>query len=265
MTNWKDAIGLNNHAVALLAGGGAANDGAIIQCLQEAVALLQRAIQGESDNHLFPSQRVENETYSANKSTVQRIQCFEDPDFLLFDQAFLILEEDDDSRLRLFCNDRDRDAWIELQSSIVLFNLALTFHRRALLRSQYEQQHPQNCDTLFRQNSYVFFSKSKLLYTMSNNILLEHGGNCARTNNDLFQSTKFALRLAIANNMAHIAVISEPRQEDDVSPTNQVAQLIEEGVPKKATMILPFAILSGIIMNITCHNQKLPNRLASAA
>ncbi|KAG7337116.1 hypothetical protein IV203_006393 [Nitzschia inconspicua] len=267
MTNWKDAIRLNNHAVVLLESDGAANDEAIVQCLQEAVGILQDAIQGEIGNHVSPAQETENQP-AWNINTIrfspERIRWFHDPDFFLFDHAFLLFEEEDAARSHLFFNGRDRDAWIELQSSVVLFNLAVTFHRRALLRRQYEQLHPQQCDAVFLQNTQMLFSKSKLLYTMSNNILLEHGGNGARTNNDLFQSTKFAVRLGIANNMAHIALLQDQR-EGDVSPIQDVGKLIEEGACEKVPMDLPFEILSGIVMNITYHHQKLSHPMAAAA
>ncbi|KAG7337115.1 hypothetical protein IV203_006394 [Nitzschia inconspicua] len=274
MTNWTGALHLNNHAVALMESGGAENDGTIVHCLQEAVVVLQHAIQEEMGREVFSAQgRTENQPWDintgANEDTFafssRRIRCFQDPEFFLFDLAFLLFENNDNARTGLISKGRDRNSWIEMQSSVVLFNLGLTFHRRALLRSQYEQQHPQDYDVVLRQNTQVLFSKSKLLYTMSSKILVEHGDNGSRINNDLFQSTKFALRLGIANNMAHIAVMEDPRRAYESQFMQQVAQLIEEGAPKKAATTLSFTILSGIMMNIISQNQRISHRLAAAA
>ncbi|KAG7363931.1 hypothetical protein IV203_037133 [Nitzschia inconspicua] len=272
MTNWKDAICLNNHAVAMLEWGGAVNDGAVVQCLQDAVVLLQPAIQGEMGSDVFPAQGPENESCGiktgAKKVTLtfscQRICCFQDADFFLFDHAFLLPEYNDASRTGLLSIGRDRNSWIELLCAIVLFNLGLTFHRRALLHRQHEQQNPQDCDAALRQKTQVLFSKSKLLYTMSNNILVDHKHGGDRNYNGLFQSTKFALRLGITNNLAHIAVMEDPIQ-GDVSPIQQVAQLIEEYTWKNAATTLPFEILWGIMINIISQNQNLSHRLAVAA
>ncbi|KAG7339626.1 hypothetical protein IV203_025330 [Nitzschia inconspicua] len=275
MTNWKEAICLNNHAVALLeGGGGAANDGAIVQSLQDAVVLLQHAIQQEKMcNDVFPMQGTQNEpcgidTDAYNVTVTfasKRIRCFQEPDFFLFDHAFLLPEFEDASRTGFFSNGRDRNSWIELQSSVVLFNLGLTLHRRALLHRQYEQQISQDCDVVLLQETQVLFFKSKLLYTMSNNVLVEHGEKSDQNSNDLFPSTRFALRLGIANNMAHIAFFMEDPKQGDVAPIQQVAQLIGEASYKKAAMTLPFEILSGIMMNITSWNQSLSHWLAAAA
>ncbi|KAG7340050.1 hypothetical protein IV203_006454 [Nitzschia inconspicua] len=272
MNNWKDAICLNNHAVALLEWGGAVNDGAVVQCLQDAVVLLQHAIQGEMGSDVFPAQGTENESCGINTGakkvtltfSCHRIRCFQDPDFFLFDQAFLLPGYNDASRTGLLSIGRDRNSWIELLSSIVLYNLGLTFHRRALLHRHHEQQNPQDCDAALRQKTQVLFSKSKLLYTMSNNVLVEHENSGNRNNNDLFQSTKFALRLGIANNLAHIAVMEDLRH-GDVSPIQQVAQLIEEYTWKNAATTLPFEILWGIMINMISQNQNLSHRLAAAA
>ncbi|KAG7363868.1 hypothetical protein IV203_037069 [Nitzschia inconspicua] len=274
MTNWTGAIRLNNHAVALMEGGGAENDGAIVHFLQEAVVVLQHAIQEEMGSEAFSAQgRTEDEhcdiITGANEATIEfssrRIRCFQDPEFFLFDLAFLLFENNDDARTGFISKGRDRKSWVEMQSSIVLFNLGLTFHRRALLRYRHQQQHPQDYDVVLRQNTQVLFSKSKLLYTMSSKILVELVDNGSRINNDLFRSTKFALRLGIANNMAHIAVVEDPTRAYESHFMQQVAQLIEEGTSKKAATTLSFTILSGIMMNIISQNESISHWLAAAA
>jgi hypothetical protein len=209
MTNWNEAIRLNNHAVLLLHTGNSTDDETIIRHLQEAVGHFQICIREE----MITPATAEHES---NKQSIcctlghssQRISNFQDSDFFLFDQAFLLFENDDlDRDCANGSATLSRKAWIKSQSAIVLFNLALTFHRRANLRFLYESDpfKQEKSDATFLSQTRSLFEKSKLLYRMAQDIAEEGCSTRTEEETDLFQGTKLALRLGIANNLVHIS------------------------------------------------------------
>jgi hypothetical protein len=114
-----------------------------------------------------------------------------------------------------------------------------------------------------------------------------HNGSAAAAanNEDVFYAIKFALRLGIANNLAHISFHytdglpsnnrSSNSSSNNVDPLHfqQIAQLVEEGAAATAATTqeaaaasyLPFSVLSGILMNIASRKVDFSQGHAAAA
>lgn len=197
-------------------GAGSATDAAIIRNLQQAITLIQGCIQEEiaTVKTLRSAAGVRRFTSSMPYPSRQ-IRHFQDSGFLLFDQAF-VLPDGEVNEVAGFSisSPESRKTWMELQCSAILFNLALIFHRRAHLRRQREEvsplepgtQHHHQCDEAFRSQTRLLFSKSNLLYGMAKDLVNGESGNNhnGAESAHVFLVTKFALRLGIANNIAHI-------------------------------------------------------------
>lgn len=265
---WKQAIRLNNHAVFLMQTG--VNDRAAIFSLQRALNLQKKYIRdiaqhqvqnpGARSSSISNLARLEKASRLHSSRTIRR---FQDADFFLFDQAFLMREDlsmpDGESR--------SKTAFVETQSAVILFNLALVFHRhghsgRQLRKCRREQKW---CNSK-RENDEdkLLLSKSKILYGMAGKLIGSMGpsslGYEDAVSQELFAGTTFALRLGIANNVAHVEAILDSRNNNhDLEPKpdlQSVARLMADDASRQSSGAkhIPFAVLSGILMNVSSRS-----------
>jgi hypothetical protein len=275
MTNWNEAIRLNNHAVLLMHTGNPTDDETVIRNLQQAVTHFQVCIREEMISPEAANQDCKGQkVFCTVAQSSRQITYFQYTDFFLFDRAFLLFEQDEQELDGVHGSATlAKKAWIKSQGAVVLFNLALTFHRRANLRYLYANDpfKREQCDANFLSDTRSLFEKSRLLYKMANAIV--GGCLCPGTEDvtDLFEGTRFALRLGIANNLVHISACTNVadegghHQHDVTYQVQNVARIVEEGVTTVAYRHLPFSILSGIMMNIVSRTDGVPSLFAPAA
>jgi hypothetical protein len=274
MRSWNEAVRLNNHAVLLMGTGNLTDDETIIRNLQQAITHIQLCIREEMMTPAAAKYQSNEQPIccTVTHSSRQLVQ-FQDSNFFLFDQAFLLFDKDDLEVDGAYGSATlARKAWIETQSAIVLFNLALTYHRRANLHYMYQNDplKREQCDAKFFSNTRSLFEKARHLYGMANSVVEGGRITCKEDQTDLFEGTKFALRLGIANNLVHISActtFSETvgHQHDMAYQVQCVARVVEEGVTKAPYHHIPFSILLGITMNIVARKDGITDLFAPAA
>jgi hypothetical protein len=164
-----------------------------------------------------------------------------DQDFLLFEHNELDL----DSSPSLA-----RETWIDSQSAIVVFNLAseeLTF---------------VSCKRMILSIDDIAMQK----FLSNTQSLLEGGrSTCTADETDLFEGTRFDVRLDIANNLMHTSayttVAEQGRHQKGVTHQLQYVARAVERVTKASYRCIPFSTLSGNMMNIASRKDGVSGLL----
>mmetsp|Transcript_16965 Transcript_16965/g.31401 ORF Transcript_16965/g.31401 Transcript_16965/m.31401 type:complete len:242 (-) Transcript_16965:125-850(-) len=193
----NDAIRLNNEAVLLLREG---KDFSAMQTMERALELgKMHASRSLSMPFGRAKSTLGSSSLSPGKVCIHRPfrlnSCGDSSSFFLYNQALeiptFVLEARDEATGVVACSVDDED-FVNTCCTIMIFNMALLFHRRGC-----------------HQNGRRFLSKANALYSLALQILKNVSRGQRR-----FEFTVFTLRLAIANNLAHVTDQSSSHWEE---------------------------------------------------
>jgi hypothetical protein len=151
----------------------------------------------------------------------------------------------------------DLFALLTTQSAIIIFNLALVYHRQVtVLRREATAQNTDSSASDGTTRMQPMMQKANALYNLALKLIDDPGLG------DHHKGTRFSIRLGIMNNLAHLEHCNKSTSVENT--LCHLATLIDDMVCDKLTKFVDPSLLKGMLRNI-CSWTGISSSAAAAA